>query len=87
MILIQSGCGKSGLEPFLRDVVSLNKPGFHSASCVPSAHPCGLPKESINFMFYKEHKKKNFAVFLINREVVQLAILELHPLNIKLWLL
>lgn len=38
-------------------------------------------------MFYKEHKKKNFAVFLINREVVQLAILELHPLNIKLWLL
>lgn len=38
-------------------------------------------------MFCKEHKEKNFVILLINREVVQLAILELYPLNIKLGLL
>lgn len=35
-------------------------------------------------MFYKENKEKNFVILLINREVVQLAALELYPLNIKL---
>lgn len=38
-------------------------------------------------MFYKENKGKNFVILLINREVVQLATLELYPLNIKLRLL
>lgn len=38
-------------------------------------------------MFCKEKKEKNFVILLINREVVQLATLELYPLNIKLSLL
>lgn len=38
-------------------------------------------------MFYKENKEENFVILLINREVVQLATLELYPLNIKLRLL
>lgn len=38
-------------------------------------------------MLYKAKKEKNLVLFLINREVVQLATLELYPLNIKLGLL
>lgn len=38
-------------------------------------------------MFYKEKQGKNLVILLINREVVQLATLELRPLKIKLGLL
>lgn len=38
-------------------------------------------------MFYEENEEKNFVFLLINREGVQLATLELYPLNIKLGLL
>lgn len=38
-------------------------------------------------MFYKEKREENFVILLINREVVQLAMLELYPLNIKFGLL
>lgn len=47
------------------------------------AHIHVASPQGISFMSYKENKERNVVILLINREVVQLATLELHPLDIK----
>lgn len=85
VILVESGWGQPGLEPF---------PGRHECRAGQASvlhpllhlhtHSHAPPKQSINFVFYKEPKEKTLVIPLINRDTVQLARLELYPLNIKL---
>lgn len=62
-------------------------PSLFLGDVVSTHHVAPLNREGINFLFYKENKEKNVVILLINREAVQLATLELYPLNIKLGLL